>query len=126
MKIRVTIIVLAIAVTAISLAGCNKKDNTSSSNENTVVLTGDEALINESMSKFLSGELVEGDNYFDAGVRVDIDDKYTNYDIIDSYGSTNAFYYKILNKDDGTYYMFRFQMNSSGKIDSYVKYTLEA
>lgn len=126
MKIRVTIIALVIAVTAISLAGCNKKDDVSSSNENTVVLTGDETLINESMSKFLSGELIEGDNYFDAGVRIDIDDRYTNYDIIDSYGSTNAFYYKILNKDDGTYYMFRFQMNSSGKIDSYVKYTLEA
>lgn len=121
---KVMILILSMCL-AISMCGCSSKNDESSDYENTVIISKDDKLLNESMAAFLSGKLPDGDVYFEPSVTALANERIYNYDPIDTYASTNAFYYKVLDKDTGTYYMYRFQMGSSGKIESYVRYTLE-
>ena len=132
MKIKLkSLKILVIAITlSMSLTACNSNDssdNTSKKANYTVFELNDTQLDN-SVLTFIKGQLYEGDNYFNAGIAITGDDRYNRVEILDKYTCENAVYYKThITDGNGDFYcMYRFQMGTQGKIESYIKYVLEA
>ena len=115
---------LLIGVISISMCGCNGKDDTTSEKESTSISIENESLENE-IKTFIKGQLTEENKeYFLAVPSLNSNDRLVEFETIDKYSCDNAYYYKVKHEDK--YYMYRFQMTIDSKIESYIKYELEA
>lgn len=122
----ITVLIIATAITL--TAGCGK-DTTSSSEttNNTSVVQStniNDNKLSEDVQSFIKGDKIEGSKFFKAGVEIDFQDINYAFTVIDKYANVNAKYYKIQVEDN--YFLYRFQLDEDGLIESYIKYTLEA
>lgn len=112
----------------IMLTGCGSNSNTSGSDTNGAVVVSiidtNSDTFRQEFEKFIKGETMEYTNYFNSDVIADEQDINYKYNIVDTYINQNAVYIKI--SVDEARYMYRFQLNEDGKIESYIKYELEA
>ena len=112
---------------SIMMCGCDTEDveskpvNTQLSTQAAFDINSND--LEDAVDKFIKGDVVSGTTYFNETIKNDIEDMYFNYEIVDKYANKNSVYFKI--KSDGVYMMFRFQIGTDGKIESYIKYTLE-
>lgn len=117
---------ISLALIACVLTGCGSSDksngNTASNNYRIISIREEE--FNDEVENFLKGKDITGSEYFSDGIKPFSEDMCFRYEVVDRYSSENAVYYKI--KTDTEYIMYRFQMGESQKIESYIKYKLEA
>ena len=129
MSQKMSIGIKAILLSSIILiAGCQGKSDTSSSDTSNSAVASvidiNSDTFRQEFEKFIKGETMEYTNYFTSNIVADDYDVNYKYNIIDTYTNQNAVYIKI--SVDEERYMYRFQLNEDGKIESYIKYELEA
>lgn len=129
MSQKMSIGIKAILLSSIILiAGCQGKSDTGSSDTSNSAVASvidiNSDTFRQEFEKFIKGETMEYTNYFTSNVVADDYDVNYKYNIIDTYTNQNAVYIKI--SVDEERYMYRFQLNEDGKIESYIKYELEA
>lgn len=131
-NIKIAFMIASLLVISTSLVGCKKgneqESNTGSSKSNYVVYSINDPDLEESMLSFIKGQLYDGNDYFNAGIAITNDDRYSRVEITEKYSCENAVYCKThITDGNGSFYcLYRFQMGTNGKIESYIKYVLEA
>ena len=114
---------------SLTLCGCssNNSGGTGAKTDYVVFDVNSEQLDKDVLA-FVKGTLYTGSSYFNAGIAIDSEDRYNRTEIISKYTCENAVYYKLHITDGGGdfYCMYRFQMGTEGKIESYIKYVVEA
>lgn len=125
-KIAKTFLILTVATVIVTGCGKQESNETSVGNDSisTNIINTDNEAFRKEFEKFIKGESLEYSNYFLGTITISEEDVNYKYNIIDTYSSQNAVYIKI--SVDEEVYMYRFQMNENGKIESYIKYELEA
>jgi hypothetical protein len=118
MRIKRVILITCITLTALSSAACGStKTTTSQSNSG---IQYDYVTIEDECMKFISGTDTTELPNFEQDVELDSNDITTSTDSALKYASNSAVYIQIAR------YMYRFQLNSDGKVQSYIKYSVEA
>lgn len=116
---------ISLALIATILTGCGNRSGTNGDVAgNYKVINTSEEKFNTDVENFLKGKNINGSDYFQNDMKSFNEDLCFRYEVVDRYSSENAVYYKI--KTDTEYMMYRFQMGKNGKIESYIKYKLEA
>ena len=126
-KLKSILLCTLLICTCICNVACKNNEEVIEKKEYTVFSIEDTGL-DASVKQFVKGTLYEGNEYFNEGIAINTEDRYDRAEIIDKYTSENAVYYKMKITDNNkeVYCMYRFQMSMDGKIESYIKYVLEA
>lgn len=123
MSIKKLVIILSISACMLGVSGCTKdtnKNNAAEANNNV-------SFTNENLETDLKSLIREGSNkgssYIESDLILDAEDRFKEPEIAEKYICNNSIYLKI--SAEGKTFLYRFQLNSNNKVESYIKYRVE-
>jgi hypothetical protein len=124
MKIRKSVLGLMCATICIlCMTGCGVFSDNSEENTSAIEISMDDEKFNNTLYTVIREGSDEGSAYLVDGFMLDPRDKCNGIEIKESYICDNAVYVKI--DTNGVKYLYRFQLDNYGLIESYIKYEVE-
>lgn len=122
MSIKKLVIILSISVCILGTTGCTKNSNKDNGETNTKIDFANENLETDLKSLIREGSN-KGSSYIESDLILDVEDRFKEHEVAEKYVCNNAIYLKI--SAEGKSFLYRFQLNSNNKVESYIKYRVE-